>query len=228
MSWLRVVAALMCLWMLGECERPQGIPLTPRVVRAPSDEQMERLAVYSAFLARQVPKTKWPCCSGRRMEGLLIRKPISNPGYESGYVQKDVFPEGRLVVRAGLGGVDRSYELEHDTLKNFYAELARTDDLFGKEEFTGPFVALEDYEELNSRFRMEPCHRPEMCGLRLIQHDFPNSGGLWGFSHIGFSTDRRQALVYYSDGFWGETGVALLEKGSGGWSIVARQALTVS
>jgi hypothetical protein len=162
------------------------------------------------------------------MEGLLIRKPISNPGYESGYVQKDVFPEGRLFVRAGLGGVDRLYELAHDTLKNFHAELARTDDLFDDDEFTGPFVALEDYEELNSRFRMEPCHRPEMCGLRMIARDFPNSGGLWGFSHIGFSGDRRQALVYYSDAFLGETGVALLEKGSGGWSIVAKVALTVS
>lgn len=225
---MRFVLTAVCLWAAAGCERPQGIPLAPRVVRAPSDEQMERLAVYSAFLARQVPKTKWPCCSGRRMEGLLIRRPISNPGYESGYVPKDVFPEGRLLVRAGLEGVDRSYELEHDTLKNFYAELARTDDLFSKEEFTGPFVALEDYEDLNSRVRVEPCHRPEMCGLQLIQHDFPNSGGLWGFSHIGFSRDRRQALVYYSDGFWGERGVALLEKGSGGWSIVAKEPLIVS
>jgi len=223
----RFLVIAVCLWVLAGCERPQGISLAPRVVRAPSDEQMERLAVYSAFLAQQVPKTKWPS-SGRRMEGLLVRKPISYTGYELGLVQKYVFPDNRLFIQGGLGGVDQSHDLALDTLKNFYAEGARTDDLFGKEEFTGPFVALDDYEELNSRFRMEPCHGPEMCGVRLIQHDFPDSGGLWSFSHIGFSRDGLQALVYYSDGFWGETGVALLEKGAGGWSVVAKAALSVS
>jgi hypothetical protein len=205
----------------------KGISPAPRVVRAPSDEQMERVAVYSAFLAQQVPKTRWPW-TGRRMEGLLVRKPLSYRGYELGLVQKYVFPNDQFLVQAGQGSVDRSYELAEDTLKNFYVEGARTDDLFGNDQFTGPFVALNDYEDLNSRFQMEPCHRPEMCGLRLIEHELPNSGGLWGFSHIGFSRDHLQALVYYSNGFWGETGVALLEKGAGGWSIVARAALTVS
>jgi hypothetical protein len=161
------------------------------------------------------------------MEGLLIREPISYPGYNPEFAQMNVFPEGRFLIRAGLGGIDRSYDLGQDTLKNFYAESARKDDLFGKDEFTGPFIALS-HEELNSQFQMEPCHRPEMCGLRLIEQELPNSGGLWGFSHIGFSRDHLQALVYYSNGFWGEGGVALLEKGAGGWSIVAKAALSVS
>jgi hypothetical protein len=188
---------------------------------------MERLAVYSAFLARQVPKTKW-APSGRRMEGLLVRKPLSYRGYGLEQVQKYVFPNNQFFVQGGLGGVDRSYGLAEDTLKNFYIEGARTDDLFGAEEFTGPFIALGDFEDLNSRFQMEPCYRPQLCGLRLIQYELPNIGGLWGFSHIGFSRNHAQALVYYSDGFWGEMGVALLEKGSGGWSVLARAALSVS
>jgi hypothetical protein len=226
MGVTRIILAAACIWVLAGCERPQGIPLTPRVVRAPSDDQMERLAVYSAFLARQVPKTKWPW-SGRQLEGLLVRKPVSYTGYELANVQRYVFPKGQFLVQAGLGGVDRSYLLAQDILKNFYVEGARTDDLFGNGEFTGPFVVLSA-EELNSRFQMEPCHRPQLCGLRLIEHELPNSGGLWSFSHIGFSEDHLQALVYYEDGNWGETGVALLEKGSGGWSIVAKAALTVS
>jgi hypothetical protein len=225
---MRLVVTIACLSMLTGCERPPGISLIPTTVRAPSDDQMERLSVYSAFLARQVPKTKWLCCSGRRMEGLLIRKPITYPGYDRGFTEEQVFPQGRLIVHGGLGGTDRSYDLAADTLKNFYAESARTDDLFAEGQFTGPFIALRDGEDLNSRFQMEPCHPPKMCGLRLIAHDFPNSGGLWGFSHIGFSRDHLQALVFYSDVFWGETGVALLEKGTAGWSIVASTALSVS
>jgi hypothetical protein len=187
---------------------------------------MERLAVYSAFLTRQVPKTKWPW-SGRRMEGLLFRKPLSYRGYELGLVQKYVFPNNQFLVQAGLGGVDRSYELAEGTLKNFYGEGARTDDLFGKDEFTGPFIVLID-EELDSLYQVEMCHRPQLCGVRLIEQELPNSGGDWGFSHIGFSADHLQALVYYFDGNWGEGGVALLEKGSGGWSVVAKAALSVS
>jgi hypothetical protein len=50
MAVTRIILAAACIWVLAGCERPQGIPLTPRVVRAPSDDQMERLAVYSAFL----------------------------------------------------------------------------------------------------------------------------------------------------------------------------------
>ena len=195
-------------------------------MRAPSDEQMERLAVYSAFLVQQVPKTKWPW-SGRRLEGVLFRKPLSYRGYELGLVQQYVFPNNQFLVQAGLGGVDGSYKLTEDTLKNFFIAGTRTDDLFGAGEFTGPFMVFSD-EELNARFHMEPCRRPELCGLRLINQVYPNSGGLWGFSHIGFSKDHLQALVYYADGYWGETGVALLEKGAGGWSIVARVPLSVS
>jgi hypothetical protein len=223
-----LVVTVACLSVLIGCERPPGISFEPRTVRAPSDEQMERLSVYSAFLARQVPKTKWLCCSGRRMEGLLIRKPVSYPGYDRGFTREQVFPDGRFLVHAGTGGTDQSYDLAPDTLKNFYAESARTDDLFAKDEFTGPFIALRDSEELNSRFQMEPCHRSEMCGLRLIAHDLPNSAGLWSFSHIGFSRDHLQALVFYRDGFWGEGGVALLEKGTAGWTIVAKAVLSVS
>jgi hypothetical protein len=222
----RIMLAAACLLVVAGCERPQGIPLASRVVRAPSDEQMERLAVYSAFLTRQVPKTKWPR-SGRRMEGLLFRKPLSYHGYELGLVQKYVFPNNQFLVQAGLGGVDRSYELAEGTLKNFYGEGARTDDLFGKDEFTGPFIVLSD-EELDSLYQVETCRRPQLCGVRVIEQELPNSGGDWSFSHVGFSPDHRQALVYYYDGNWGEGGVALLEKGSGGWSVVAKAALSVS
>jgi hypothetical protein len=222
----RILLAVACLWMVAGCERPQEIPLAPRMVRAPSDQQMERLAVYSAFLARQVPKTKWPR-TGWRMEGLLFRKPISYRGYELGLVQKYVFSDNQFLVQAGLGSVDRSYELAEDTLKNFYVEGARTDDVFGYGEFTGPFIVLSD-EDLNLLYQVETCHRPQLCGVRLIEQELPNSGGDWSFSHIGFSADHRQALVYYRDGNRGEGGVALLEKGSGGWSVVAEAALSVS
>ena len=161
------------------------------------------------------------------MEGLLVREPISYAGYDLGLVQKYVFPEGRLVVQGGSGHVDQSHDLAQGTLKNFYTEGIRKDDLFGKDEFTGPFIALSD-EELNSQFQMEPCYRTQLCGLRLIEQKLPNSGGLWSFSHIGFSSDHRQALVYYRNVFWEETGVALLEKGAEGWSIVATAGLSVS
>jgi hypothetical protein len=141
--------------------------------------------------------------------------------------QTYVFPENQFVLRSPSGDVVSSRELAQDTLKNFYIAGARTDDLFGDGEFTGPFMVFSG-EELNAAFLMAPCHRPELCGLRLINQVYPNSGGLWGFSHIGFSKDHLQALVYYADGYWGETGVALLEKGAGGWSIVARVPLSVS
>ncbi len=190
------------------------MPSSPRTVRAPSDEQMERLAVYSAFLARQVPKSAVPR-SGRRMEGLLIRKPLRYVSSELANVQTYVFQDNQFVLRSPSGDVVSSRELAQDTLKNFYIAGTRTDDLFGSDEFSGPFMVFSG-EELNARFQMESCHRPELCGLRLINQVYPNSGGLWGFSHIGFSKDHLQALVYYSDGYWGETGVALLEKGAGG------------
>jgi hypothetical protein len=217
----------MCLLMFFGCQRTPRMRSSPKTMRAPTDEQMERVAIYSAFLARQVPMTKWPW-SGRRMEGLLIRRPLSYRGYELSLVQKYVFPNKQFLVQAGLGRVNRSYKLADDTLKNFYVEGARIDDLFTSDQFTGPFVALDDSDDLNSRFKMSPCHRPEMCGLKLIEHELPISGGLWGFSHIGLSRDHRQALVYYNNGFWGETGVALLEKRDTGWSIVASAPLSVS
>lgn len=225
MGSVRIILAAVCVWLVAGCERPPVMSLAPRIVRAPSDELMEQVAVYSAFLVQQVPLTKWG--GGRRMEGLLIREPISYSGHESELVLTNVFQGDLLLVRAGLGGVDRSYPLAQDTRKNFYAATARTDDLFGRDEFSGPFIVLSD-DELNSQFQMEPCYPMDLCGLRLIAHDLPNSGGLWGFSHIGFSRDRRQALVYYRNDFWGEGGVALLEKGAGGWSIVVESALSVS
>ena len=149
------------------------------------------------------------------MEGLLIRKPLRYVSSELANVQTYVFQDNQFVLRSPSGDVVSSRELAQDTLKNFYIAGTRTDDLFGSDEFSGPFMVFSG-EELNARFQMESCHRPELCGLRLINQVYPNSGGLWGFSHIGFSKDHLQALVYYSDGYWGETGVALLEKGAGG------------
>ena len=60
---------------------------------------------------------------------------------------------------------------------------------------------------------------------------FPGAGGLYSFSRIGFSADKKYALFFVSmvcEGLCGEGNYYLLKKTNGAWNVHKKQMTWIS
>lgn len=65
-------------------------------------------------------------------------------------------------------------------------------------------------------------------GWQRFYREFPGAPGMIFFSGVGFSADRRQAIVYMGSlrgGEWGDGSMYLLERQRDGWAVVDRVSL---
>lgn len=113
-------------------------------------------------------------------------------------------------------------ELQNDTKENFYRQQKIRRNL---SEIIHPneniyFVNEKDYQVEPSE--ENPCSVEKCFSLDALKTDYPNAWGIIRLSNIGFSDDRKQALVcaeIFEGGVSGTVHVILLRKENQEWKI---------